>query len=515
MSRALRVAGVTLALCVAAGASAVSARWTARRATVGDRGGASLSELLRELESPEPDERRSAVKKLAGRSDDKAWRAVLAALGDPDGRVGDEAQLALPAGGVEVLGRVLGRDGLRAPDERVRARAAEALGRFRAAVPARPLAAGLSDRSDEVRRLTAWTVERLAAKGAAGFEGDPADELVPGLARRVKGDREALVRAAALSALDALAPEAAEELALDGLEDRRPEVRAAAARVLCRRREHAAETVRRLARDESPRVRAILAELQEEVGTREAAKALVVLLEAEERVRNRWTIVETLRRMSGMRYRLDPAPWRLWAERLDASWRPERGRPLAEEVPDGGTRAFAGMPLLSDRVAFLFDFSGSLWNVREDGLTRKEFADRELRRALATLPRDALFNVVPYTDRPFPFSDRLVPASERNVARAMEFFEGCRESGRGDFLEAALLALADEDVDTIVVLTDGAPTGGEVWNLDLMMPLLVERDRFARVRFDSVLVDAPPGLARRWEELSEATGGRVVKVELP
>jgi len=53
-----------------------------------------------------------------------------------------------------------------------------------------------------------------------------------------------------------------------------------------------------------------------------------------------------------------------------------------------------------------------------------------------------------------------VPASKRNVRAALKFFEDCHERGRGNFYDAALLALSDPEVDTLVVLTDGEPTGG-------------------------------------------------------
>ena len=106
-----------------------------------------------------------------------------------------------------------------------------------------------------------------------------------------------------------------------------------------------------------------------------------------------------------------------------------------------------------------------------------------------------------------------MPATRRNVERAIEYFEACRESGRGNFYDAALLALEDPDVDTVMVLTDGAPTGGDVWSLELIVPLLVERNRFQRVRFDSVLVDAPRGIERHWHELARRTGGRCRALE--
>ena len=86
--------------------------------------------------------------------------------------------------------------------------------------------------------------------------------------------------------------------------------------------------------------------------------------------------------------------------------------------------------------------------------------------------------------------------------------------GSGNVFDAALWALQDPRVDTLLVFTDGAPTGGRHWNLELMVPLLEQAARWRHVAFDAVLVDTPPGLARRWEELSRRTGGLARRVDL-
>jgi hypothetical protein len=47
-----------------------------------------------------------------------------------------------------------------------------------------------------------------------------------------------------------------------------------------------------------------------------------------------------------------------------------------------------------------------------------------------------------------------------------------------------------------------------------MVELLVERVRFRKVAFDSVLVDAPKSKVRLWEELAKRTGGRSTTTDL-
>jgi hypothetical protein len=171
---------------------------------------------------------------------------------------------------------------------------------------------------------------------------------------------------------------------------------------------------------------------------------------------------------------------------------------------------FAGLNLISDRVCFLIDLSGSVWQSKVGEKTRKEIVDERLRSALQSLPPDTSFNVIPYTSQPIPWERRLVPSTPANVKKAIDSFERCHHSGRGNYYDAVQLALLDPDVDTIVVLTDGAPTGGHRWNLELMVELLVEQNRFRKVAFDSILVDAKRAQALRWEDLAARTGGRSI-----
>ncbi len=106
-----------------------------------------------------------------------------------------------------------------------------------------------------------------------------------------------------------------------------------------------------------------------------------------------------------------------------------------------------------------------------------------------------------------------VPATEKNVVKALDFFEGCKASGKGNAWGAFELAFAQDDVDTILVLTDGAPSGGTRWNLGLMADLLAEKNRFKRIAIDALLVDAR-GLERYWKRISEESGGRILAIEL-
>ena len=84
--------------------------------------------------------------------------------------------------------------------------------------------------------------------------------------------------------------------------------------------------------------------------------------------------------------------------------------------------------------------------------------------------------------------------------------------GSGDLHEALTFALDEPDVDRVILLTDGAPSGGERWDVPLMTALLQERLRFRPALIDVVLVDSSPRLERLWGAFASSTGGRCLSL---
>jgi len=465
-------------------------------------------EVERALRAQRPSKRRSAVKQLAQLNSRPAWLEVIDALGDPESEVADEAQLQLAGLRDErLLKELLGKRGLKHRRDLVAARVAETFGRLEVKVDGRWLERALDRRRPEVTWLALWSVERLARRGLL-LEVEP---LARGVRAEFARNRAGIVRATSLRARAALNdPDLASTLA-GALRDADPLVRVSAVheRVLLQ----GAESVFAFASDKHFSVRSAVLESIGAHPTRNGLTCLVERLEREPRARLRARVVELLQQLTGMRYRTDVRPWRAYLERLDADW-----APADAEVPPlrVGARSatFAGLPVLSDHVVFLVDFSGSLWHERADGRSRKSILDEKVRAALEHLPPETHFNLVPYTNAPIPWSERCVEATPKNVRSAIEFFERCKESGRGNFYGALRFALADPVVDTVIVLTDGAPTGGRHWNLDLMFDEILALNRYHTVRIDSILVDASSNLALRWKELAQATLGRSVTVEL-
>jgi hypothetical protein len=329
----------------------------------------------------------------------------------------------------------------------------------------------------------------------------------------VRGSLPPEVRGAALLALCRVDAFAAHDRALEALSDAHAAVRCAGLLATPAFTEQETLTLsKRALADPDTGVRCAAIANLERLRSRPSITALVEHLGVEARSRPKCAILRFLRESSGQDHGLDLAAWRAWADTLQGPWSTGTDRASARIRGDTGV-ALAGLELVSDRVTFLIDMSGSMWDTDAGGRTRKELVDVRLRRCLEALPATAAFNLIPYTKTPHPFEPRLVRASKENVARAAQWFEKRNERGSGNVFDAALLALLDPDVDTLVVLTDGVPTGGRRWDMELMVELLVERNRFRQVAFDALLVDAPKGRQRAWADLAARTGGRAQAIE--
>ena len=469
----------------------------------------ALRDLAQQLRGSHPATRRRAVSGLAKLASPGAWRLILTALSDDESQVASEAQRAL-ADWDDPRGLLLGKEGLAARDEDVRVRAAESFGRRSGSVAAKTLARRLDPRDVPTARMLLWSIERLAAAGRLAGERDALTRRVMGCLAR---NRPPGLRTSALAALVHLDPERSRDELRDALTDRERSVRCAALALSAGLDpDGQLERLRSALGDADASVRAQAADGLFAIGDMPAFRLLVEGLERETRPRLQARFVELLQRGTGRRYRTDVRPWRDYVATLDRTWRRASAPAEPTQAPNRSV-AFGGMAIVSDRVCFLIDFSGSLWHRRSDGSTPKDIVDRELANVLERLPVGTEFNVVPYTDRPHPWKEDLVPKGRRReVADALKYFGRCRETGPGSFFEAALFALSDERVDTVVVLTDGAPTGGFHWNLDLLFAQLSFENRYRKVQFDAVLVDAAPHLQGRWRAFCESSGGHVVTV---
>lgn len=492
----------------------ISVPGAASVATPGSQSPAQLAPLEKKLKSSDDRERQDAVKELAALDGQFAWKLVVDALKDPSPRVADEAEIQLrKVDDPSIWTELLGKSGVHSGDAWVAIHAAGALGfAEKPFLPA--LLAGLQTKSDEAREVLLSGIEDAARGGRIDL--DPGRSLARAIEKTIQpAGKGGTLQAAALLALGAMEPaKSAEWIARAEPDQSAPHLCALLALSAADRGDAARKLFALGSSHEGRAVRAQTVEVLALHPDADRLRTLVGMYAAEENARLYWTIDGHLERLSGLAGGGKPDFWQGWVAKLGPEWKPVTGD-ARRHAPAGDTEApkLAGMPILSGAIAILVDFSGSTWRKRPDGTTVKQRLDAELEKALKALPPSARFNVIPYANAPIPWEKKLNTATPANVARALKFFVGCKESGKGNLWDAVTLALEDPDVDTILVLTDGAPTGGRRWNLDLMRARFLEKNRFRHVVLDAVLVDAKKFLVEKWEGWCGATGGRVLSLD--
>lgn len=261
---------------------------------------------------------------------------------------------------------------------------------------------------------------------------------------------------------------------------------------------------------------------------------------------------ETLVALTGAVFPADqPLQWReFWDREQQKLLGAER--PAAKPQKDGEkTAAFCGIPAQGSRILFVVDLSGSMEfemkalggedaDDTKGGGTRLAFAKRQMNKVIAEIPAASRMNVITFNGRPEArlWNKDLVEANEKNKKRALEFVDSWtavypppnqRDGGTNMWsgLEAALTVTSrvygerqETTIDEIFVVSDGAPSVGEILDPLEILRLVNEANRFTKIRINTIFITskddrdprelslAPSALMRR---MAEENGGRFVE----
>lgn len=321
------------------------------------------------------------------------------------------------------------------------------------------------------------------------------------------------------------------ELAGDPAERVRVEVPAALARLAGSRSLGALD---RLATDPRWRVRLGAMQAYADVKTRPAVERLVEAL-ARETGRLREDGQALLERLTGRFFGADAALWARWlAQAPEDFLAAGDDLALARLAPPryaDGTVRYYSISTASTRFVLLTDLSGSMETpVRMLGdrlaapAPRLDLARAELTRLIGSLPSSSAFDLVSFRDEASAWRPALVRADERTRRAALAELEGWRPWGGTDIhgalktvFDMAERALdsdrpRDEDLDTLFLLSDGAPSAGAVRDIELLLQFVAERNRVLRLRIHCLsftgLAECRDFLAR----LAALGGGQYVEL---
>jgi HEAT repeat protein/Mg-chelatase subunit ChlD len=387
---------------------------------------------------------------------------------------------------------------------------AGALGRSKSAGAEAYLIDGLKTRQASVRCAC---VVALGQLGATKHER---------LIRRLAKDEDPRVRNAVFQEQLRLTTDPAgrlEKLKM-GLDDRDWAVRLAALEVLTRLPGSVAfDIVAQSLVDPDPHVRRAAIKANLAWRRRESIPVLISLLERDSQ-RLTLQAADALQLLTGLDLGEGPARWRQWWEKeghakaLPSLVEAKRARDdrQARRTSSKTQVGFYGIPLISNRVCFVLDQSGSMMALTGEtsATTRLDAVKGELMRSLDYIPDGARFNMIFFSSGHDTFKKRLTVMNDHTRKDAKRFVARKTAGGGTAIYDAIMLALEDPDVDTIVVLSDGQPAGGTIDDPFEIIENVREATELSEVVFHAVSFHAPGKLL---EQLTQVTGGMYREVK--
>lgn len=246
-----------------------------------------------------------------------------------------------------------------------------------------------------------------------------------------------------------------------------------------------------------------------------AASSIPLLVErlTRESDRMRQDVVDALVALTGHDLSNDRQWQGFWQENAATFVLPARGATSARKrTADAAasTRTYYSLPVVSKAAMFVVDRSGSMAApIGTGGSTRLEEAKRQLVRVLGSTPAGYLVGVIVFDTAVTPLQDKLVELDERTRKDLTERVKALRIGGATNVHDGLAAAFADPNVDTIYLLTDGAPSAGPITDPGELRAEVARWNRTRRIRIHTIAVGTDSQLMK-W--LAADSGGQSVSV---
>lgn len=170
---------------------------------------------------------------------------------------------------------------------------------------------------------------------------------------------------------------------------------------------------------------------------------------------------------------------------------------------------YYGTEVLSHRIAFVCDVSGSMRNPSHtQGKSRIDVLKEELSNVVKGLPSRTAFNIYTFDSDWKSWQKNIVKASGRNKKGALDFINATNATGQTMLFEPLEAALLDPEVDTIYLLSDGAPSRGRFTAGDDILREVARLNRTRRVAIHTISIGKQSSLMI---ELARRNGGLTVQ----
>jgi len=226
-----------------------------------------------------------------------------------------------------------------------------------------------------------------------------------------------------------------------------------------------------------------------------------------EQARLREDVVQALYDLTRLRLP-NTAAWRAWWQKEGPAFQVPAAANEKEQARKGAAATVAtywDIPVRSDRVAFVVDVSGSMNEpFGTGGGNRLDEAKRQLVRVLGMLPGKAKVNLITFGTGAAAFRDTLQVLDEKLRLSAEIYAKGLTVRGSTNVHAGLQRAFADAEVDTIFLLTDGAPSSGPIVAPDALAKEVASWNLGRGIRIHTVALG---GKSPFLERLARESGG--------
>ena len=287
-------------------------------------------------------------------------------------------------------------------------------------------------------------------------------------------------------------------------------VRVAALRALVERGSIFAhvEALRRLTTASGSLLLECLAEIRRRPNLEDVPFLIDLLPENDGRARNE--AVNLLREITGYAIGPNYKSWRWFYLKHRAEGTPFRAPESQAASGTSATTAYLGVRILGDRVAFVVDSSGSMDQSLQYSrqLSRGQSAVKELVALLPQLPPSTRFTVIFFSSVIQMLSgQKLVPKSDAQLAKTYSWLKSNLFQGETDLHGGLKAAFLCDDVDEIVLLSDGEPSGRTILNTELIRAHVASWNRWRNIRVSCISFGAPVVARRFLARLAQEHGG--------
>jgi uncharacterized protein with von Willebrand factor type A (vWA) domain len=173
----------------------------------------------------------------------------------------------------------------------------------------------------------------------------------------------------------------------------------------------------------------------------------------------------------------------------------------------GNTISYYDIPLVSARMAFIVDHSGSM--SAKVGTDRKRnrlmAAKEQLRLVIGALPKTHKVNLIPFETNVRQVWRELKPLSKGNRRKLLEEVDKVKLAGGTNTYGAIMAAMEDPEVDTIYLLTDGLPNSDP----DEILEAVMRENRTRQIIIHCISIGMKSPLLM---DLAAMTGGQYKEV---